>query len=298
MEDNLHDQAVLDVSVFLAKLSPGRSKALAVSAPRGVELDKDILVFIEDGLVKLIGDKDENGLILRGGDWLALERGLELAFKVLLDKLFGTVGRQRLGLRVWVLELLGHVLHDERRPFDLLEVHRLAVFSELDGVDPDKVDLALELLGERLVRFGKSILGPVSRVDEEIGEREAGLGVEAVVFTRDFIHQRSADRLEPLAETLKGEGGDAVRGIFDLALIKLLVDNECRGLDTSGLDDLNVRDLTEKVVFTVLVGGLGESGGRSIGAIENDNHLVGGLETFMHFLCNWSNSGERLPNRK
>ena len=259
-----------------------------MSAPGSIELDEDVLLIVVDDLVKFIGNKYEDGLILGSGNRFALERGLKLASEVLVNELVGAVWRQRLGLRVWVLELLGHVLYDERRPFDLLEIHRLSVFTELDGVDPNKINFALELLGEGFVRFEESILGPVGRVKEEIGKWEAGLGVEAVVVTRDFVHQRSANSFEPVTEGLNGEGGEAACRIFDLGFIKLFVHNDCWGLDTSSRDDLRVRHLTEKVIITVLFGGLGEGGGRSIGAsgVENGDDLVGGLETFIHILCN------------
>merc|ERR1711916_236364 len=67
--DNINSVDVLELGGELLK---DRGKLLAVTAPRGVELGKDILLAIEDQFLKGLGDNLEDIVLLGGRDILRL----------------------------------------------------------------------------------------------------------------------------------------------------------------------------------------------------------------------------------
>jgi hypothetical protein len=101
----------------------------SLSAPRGVELDKDVLV-VRGDLVKLVRNEDVHRLVLNGR-LLTLDRGLDLAGDKVGNERGDVVVIDLLGL---VERELGHLLDAldrERGPGRLLEVQRLGVVGEL-----------------------------------------------------------------------------------------------------------------------------------------------------------------------
>ena len=68
------DDEVLLVFILLTELFPNWGKLLAVSAPWGVELDKDILGWVHDDFLELLSDNN--------GDWIIVRLWNLLRFKV------------------------------------------------------------------------------------------------------------------------------------------------------------------------------------------------------------------------
>lgn len=205
---NVHGDLVLLSGVVLTELVPGRGELLAVSAPGGVELGKDILGVVKDNLIKLASDQGEDGAVVGLGDWVGLEQGLQSASEERVNESGNGRGGDLGGLVVGVLERVGHVVEDERGPLGLEEVERLGVFSKLDSVDPDKVDLALELLRNRGDLSDLGILVGQCGVEEEVGKRETGLGVGGVVLAANLIEERNSVVLDKGQEGLGGSGLD------------------------------------------------------------------------------------------
>jgi hypothetical protein len=163
--------------VLLGQLVVLGSKGLAVSAPRGVELDENILLVVDDEVLVALGDDHGGTGLLLLGDGLALDAGLDLAGDKVLneraDSLFGDVlGSALLG--VGELLVLGDVLDGERGPGADLEVQVAGVLAESGSVDGSEVDLSAVLLGDRLEVSGES-LTLLGGLGEDVGEGKAGL---------------------------------------------------------------------------------------------------------------------------
>merc|ERR1711963_602445 len=144
---HLGNHNILTVLELGAKLVPDGGQLLAVSAPRGIELDENTLGLVESDLIEVLADQDLDRLgipVLR--HILGHQVGLDLAVKEVLDKgLDGlSVKGGRLGLE------LGHVLRqlDETHSGDLvvLEAEELgdAAVLLIGGVQVDEENLALE----------------------------------------------------------------------------------------------------------------------------------------------------------
>lgn len=290
---------VLHASVVLTELLPGRSKALAVTAPWSVEFDEDVLGVVEDDLVVLGANNNLDGAVVLRGDLSGLERGLESAS----GELGGPVldGREgRNNTRHGVLGSTLDVLDDESGPVVHLEVESLGVVGVLDSVDPDEVDLALVLLGNGLDGVDVLLELLIIRVDEHVGERKTGLGVSGVVLAGNLVEESDRVVEDELLEDLDVGVLDAVDGEVSATVVELLVDNDGRGLDASDLGGVLIGGDTEEVVVTVLLSDLGESGSRSVGLgakVGNDDDLVGGLEFLVVGGGDFANSGEGLPRR-
>lgn len=280
---------------MLAELVPGRLQALAVAAPAGIELKEDILRVVEDNLIELLANEDEDGLVLRLRDRLALQLGLELLLEVALDPVLDVGRRDLLALRHRVLELLLHVLNNERGPLRLVEVQRLAVVGELDGVDPDEVHLPLELLRNGADRVNLLLEVLLGAVDEEVRERLLAAGVEAVVLAVDLVDDGDGELLDPLLELagLRALGGQRVLGAL---VVEGAVDNNLGRGNTGGGSNVGVGDVTEEVVVAVLLGDLGEllRDGLILLGVGDDDELVG-LDELVVVGANVVNCGEGLP---
>lgn len=284
---------------MVTELLPDRSKALAVTAPWSVEFDKDVLGVVEDDLVVLGADNNLDRAVVLLGNLSGLERGLEGASGELGDPVVdGSEGRNN--TRHGELGATLDVLDDESGPVVHLEVEGLGVVSVLDSVDPDKVDLALVLLGNGLDGVNVFLELLIIGVDEHVGERKTGLGVGWVVLAGNLVEESDRVVEDELLEDLDVGVLDAVDGEVGATVVELLVDNDGWGLNASDLGSLLVGGDTEEVVVTVLVSDGGESRSRSIGLgakIGNNDDLVGGLEFFVVGGSDVANSGERLPRR-
>jgi hypothetical protein len=163
--------------VLLGQLVVLGRKGLAVSAPRGVELNENVLLVVDDKVLVALGDDHSGTRLLLLGDGLALDAGLDLAGDKVVneraDSLLGDVLDSAL-LGVGELLVLGNVLDGERGPGADLEVQVAGVLAESGSVDGSEVDLSAVLLGDRLEVSGErlTLLGGLG---EDVGEGKAGL---------------------------------------------------------------------------------------------------------------------------
>lgn len=162
------------------------SESLAVTAPRGVELEKDVLVVINDLSLVALGDDDGGGTLLLLGDGLALDAGLDLALNVLLnERANGLLGEVLDGTLLAEGELLVllDVLDGESGPSANLEVEVATVLTESGGVNGSEVDLAAVLLSNGLEVLGERFT-LLRGLGEDVGEGKARLIVTiSDVFT-------------------------------------------------------------------------------------------------------------------
>lgn len=166
-------------------------EGLAVSAPRSVELEKDILLVVHHNILVVLGHNNSDWTLLLLWDRLALDRWLNLASNEVLEKLANLLLADRLGVTgVGVRELLvlGDVLDGEGGPLADLEVEVAGVLAKGGGVDGGEVDLALVLLSDGLEGVGErsALFGGLG---EDVGERNAGLESESVSNTSRTMSQ-------------------------------------------------------------------------------------------------------------
>lgn len=121
----------------------GVNLRLAVSAPRSVELDEDILVLVHDDLLVGVGDDDGDWAVIRLWDSL----GLDTRSNVTGDDTLNELGDVLLGELLLLVEgvlLVGNsVLDGEGRELLRDKVEVGSVSTKGLGVDGSEVDLAL-----------------------------------------------------------------------------------------------------------------------------------------------------------
>jgi len=176
---NLGDSDLVgEGGVLLGELVVLGGEGLAVSAPGGVELKKNILVVVNNEILVALGDDHSGTRLLLLGNRLALDAGLNLALNELLnesaDSLLADVLDGTL-LGEGVLLVLGDVLDGESGPGADLEVKVAGVLAESGSVDGSEVDLSAVLLGNGL-QVGGERLALLRGLGEDVGKGKAGLG--------------------------------------------------------------------------------------------------------------------------
>jgi len=74
---NLGDHNRVGIGKMLSQFVPDRSKRLAVSTPRGIELEKDVLGFVQNNLIEILSNDHFDGSIVVFRDILRLKRWFE-----------------------------------------------------------------------------------------------------------------------------------------------------------------------------------------------------------------------------
>lgn len=165
--------------------------------------------------------------------------------------------------------------------------------THLDGVDPDKVDLALVLARDGLERLDNLGALRVGTRDKDVRERDPGLGVGGKVVGRDLVEQRDRVLLGKLVQRLGRDGAFEVVA----ALVKGLVHDDGGGLDVGGGDGGGVGRETKEVVVAVLVGklleGVGSLAVRGVDVGDQDD-FVGALELVVVLGRDVRNGRQRL----
>lgn len=164
--------------VLLGELVVLGREGLAVSAPGGVELKKNILVVVDNEVLVALGDDHGGTRLLLLGNRLALDAGLNLALNKLLNESADSLLADVLGgtlLGEGVLLVLGDVLDGEGRPGADLEVKVAGVLTESGSVDGSEVDLSTVLLSDGL-QVGGERLALLRGLGEDVGKGKAGLG--------------------------------------------------------------------------------------------------------------------------
>jgi hypothetical protein len=175
---NLGDGDLVGESgVLLGQLIVLGCKSLAVSAPGGVEFNKNVLLVVDHEVLVALGDDDSGTGLLLLGDGLALDAGLDLAGDEVVNERADSLLADVLGstlLGVGELLVLGDVLDGERGPAADLEVEVAGVLAESGSVDGSEVDLSAVLLGDRL-EVGGERLTLLGGLGEDVGEGKTGL---------------------------------------------------------------------------------------------------------------------------
>ena len=277
---DLHEKFVTDGLIFGANALPDGGKALAVTAPGGVELNEDVLAVIIDDIIEALPDNVVDRVVLGRRNDLALELRFDFACNVLLDPVGDTISSDLLALSVGVLELLLQVLDDEGGPLDFHEVKGAGVVTELDGVNPDEVDLRLVFSGDGLDSSNLGLLVLGSWVDEEVCKGLGAGSVGSIVFTTNLVDDGDREFLDPLLKVLLGQRANGV-GVLGFRLVEGAIDNNSRRGDTGGFGSLLVSRETEEVVITVALSGSAEFRSGGVGGrrkVGNGHNLVGLLE--------------------
>lgn len=146
---------------------------LAVSTPRSVKLDEDVLGIIKNNILIVVCNNHCDWAFLFLGDWLGFDAGLQLAINKALDKCSNVLFSQRISLE-GVLLVLGNLLDGERREFVGWEVQVGCMCAECLCVNDCNVDDAFMLLGNGLEGLGER--GTFFRsLSEDEGERDSSL---------------------------------------------------------------------------------------------------------------------------
>ena len=146
-----------------------------MTAPRGVVLQKDIILIFEDNVLVAVGYHYLNGTFLFLRDGLRFDAWLHLATNEFLNKLLNIVVSDLLGLIVWEFLGLDSVLDGKSGPLALLEVQVGSVGAECFSVDSGEVESALVFLRKGLQGLGK--FSPLFRgVGEDVSQWELSLG--------------------------------------------------------------------------------------------------------------------------
>ena len=146
----------------------------AVAAPWCVELDQNVLAVVEDNVLVVLSNDNSDRAVVLLGNGLALDRGLNLAGKVVTNKSPDVLLCKLIVLVEGEFLVLGDILDRKRRKLVSHEVEVTSVSSEGFGVDGGEVDRAFVLLSDRLER-GSELLAFLWSLGEDVCEGQAGL---------------------------------------------------------------------------------------------------------------------------
>lgn len=102
----------------------------AVTAPRGVEFEKNVLLVIENDIFVIVGDHNLHRSLLLLWDGLRLDTGLHLAINEILDKISDSFLGQFLALVEGELLVLDGFLDSESGPFVDFKIQIACVSAE------------------------------------------------------------------------------------------------------------------------------------------------------------------------
>lgn len=143
--------------------------------------------------------------------------------------------------------------------------------DELDAVDKDPRELRLVRLGERLERLEEGLVRLV-RVDKDVGDWLAGLGIGAEVLGGDLAERRDSVLLNPEAELLGRQALVEVARKREERLVKRLVKDNLVGRDRLGREDRLGGRVAEEVRVAGRRGKLGEGlRGLTRGRVRDDD---------------------------
>jgi hypothetical protein len=151
-----------------------RDLRLAVTAPRSVELEQDILVVINDKLLVATAYNHSDWTLLGLGNRLRLDAGLNLAINDVLDEFANFLSVNLLGLIVGVLGVLGGILDSESGENLRLQVKVAGVSTKELGVEGNNVDLSA-VLGSDRAEFLSELIALLFGFRENIGQGNTGL---------------------------------------------------------------------------------------------------------------------------
>ena len=146
----------------------------AVTAPGGVELEKNIVLVIQNDLFVVVGHNDLNRAFLLLWNRLRLDAGGDLAVHEVLDECANIVVCNLLVLVKRKLLVLDRLLDGESWPFAIFEVQVASMCAESLGVNCGEADDTLMLLCERL-EFSGQLSALLWGFGKYVGQRDASL---------------------------------------------------------------------------------------------------------------------------
>lgn len=170
--------------VHLGELVVFGRKRLAVTAPRGIELQQDILVIVDDELLVALADNNGDRALLGLGDGLGLDTRLDLALQNILDELANGLGLDLFGLVEGVLDVLCGVLDGKGWERLWLQIKVASVGTKQLGIQGDNVDGTAVLLGDRLELVGEG-LALLRGLREDVRQRNTSLWIIRSVMKSD-----------------------------------------------------------------------------------------------------------------
>ena len=159
------------MNVVIEEIFPLR---FAVSTPRGIIFNENILLVIKNNVLVGMGDDDRNRALLGLRNGLRLDARLNLAFDNLLNELANILGLQFLLLVIRILGMLHGVLNGKSRELLGVEVKVASMSAEQLGVNGGNVDGPPVLLCNRL-EFLNILLALLLGFGEDISQRDTGL---------------------------------------------------------------------------------------------------------------------------
>lgn len=126
----------------------------AVTAPRGVELYKNIFLVVNDDFLVIVGHHDLNIALLLLRNGLGLDAWIDLARDEIIDELANVLRRELLALVKGEFLVLDGLLDREGGPFVGFEVEIGRVGAKGFGIDGGEADSTLVLFCDRLEGLG------------------------------------------------------------------------------------------------------------------------------------------------
>jgi hypothetical protein len=166
-----------NVGVQSSELLVLGGKRLAVSTPRSVELNQDILLIVNDNLLEVAADNDGDRAFLGLGNRLRLDTGFNFALKDVLDEFADLLGINLLGLIVGVLSVLGNVLDSESGEVLGFEVQVTGVGTKELSIESDDVDVSTVLLSDR-AEVSSELLTLLWGLGKNVSQGDTGLSIK------------------------------------------------------------------------------------------------------------------------
>ena len=244
----LSNHEVIDGGDGIGELIPDGGELLAVSAPGGVELDKDILGGVVDDISEVLADEDGEVTLLLG-DGLGLEVGDKLASLELINVGLESIDGDSGGITLIdeLLEVFTRVDKTDGGELGLLDTDELGK-SGLDALGDsglDKENLTLEVGGSLL----EGSLGSGASL---FGEEDKG----SLLLTEDGLNGVLGEGHESRLGLGIQEGDDgadiALTGVGNGRLIEVADDSSTGEGGTVGLSAGSVAGVEELVVLKSL----------------------------------------------
>ena len=118
----------------------------AVTAPWGIEFEKNIIVVVQNDFLVIVGYHDLDRALLLLRNRLRLDAGVNLALHKLLDESADLVVRDFLGLVKGEFLVLESLLDSKCGPFAIFEVEVTSVCAECLGINGGEAEDPLVLL--------------------------------------------------------------------------------------------------------------------------------------------------------
>ena len=148
----------------------------AVTTPWGVELEKNIVLIVQNNLFVVVGHNDLNRALLLLGNRLRLDAGVDLAVNEVLDECANIVVCKLLTLVKGEFLVLDSLLDGEGGPFAIFEVQITGMCAKGFGVNSGEADNPLVLLCQGL-EFSGQFSALFWSLREYVGQWDAGLGI-------------------------------------------------------------------------------------------------------------------------